>query len=789
MKTFSTTIILLTTFSLGSYGQTAITAANIDTVSTNSGTTYQRQRAREASTSAFPSTSNYEYKFGDNSGFTDNIKTLKSFTAGGSGYTYQSGINSVVKIRRVENTSFNTYWSGYGAPETTPTPRDLAYYEAQVNNNTIKVKAPYMPKMEDLFQSNNIAIGIDNLFANDYITNFNNVERIDVIVPSGMLVQVPAAQGFAIFERGVYNEHDPSTLALVTAIDGNGNPTAYATQIVRVGTHDYYNASFSANRVYQPSAFNNGTWAILRRDSTSSRLRASDQVSLNQGIGGVMIKFSDFGITPGTTVYGYSILAGDFPDGGTGANVVDYTNTAYFPTNTPGNTMQGGNDMSVITGIVKILTISGRVYHDPNGLTDNEVNGNGIGNPSHVSLYVNLVDANGKVVGTTAVDPSGAFTLEQLAFGPLTAQLSKIQGVVGQNAPAAVLPPGWSSVGENFGNNNQAGNGNESGTPNSVIAITIGDQNITNVRFGIEGTPVADAKSFLIETPQSGQSIRLNGDVLDQLTGKDPEDAPQAQGLNGQTQNRKIVITSLPVNGELWYDGILINTQGFVIENYNKDLLELKFTGDGYTGTSFEYAYRDAANAQSVPVTYNVNWLTPLPVTLVYFTARADGNDVDLNWRTAMELNNIGFYIERSADGVQWTSIGFKGSLAVQGKSNEAIEYHYIDNRPLKGISYYRLRQTDIDDKVTYSNVASVNIIMSSETIIYPNPATDKINVSVKDWSLVNTVRIMDMNGRSIMEKQGKSAQTMTLNIPAGIYYLQIVYTNGETDVHRFSKQ
>lgn len=774
-----------------SYGQTAITASKIDTTSATSGISYNRGRAQGANSGSFPSTSDYQYKFGDNSGFTDNVKTLKSFTAGGSGYTYLSGVTTVVKIRRVENASFNTYWSGYGTPETTPTPRDLAYYESEIDGNTIKVKAPYTPKMEDLFQSNNIAIGIDNLFANDYVTNFNNVERIDVIIPAGLQVQVPAAQGFAIFERGMYNQHDPSTLALITAIDGNGKPTAYATSIVRAGTESYYDPSFTANRVYQPSSFTNGSWAVLRRDSSNAKLRASDKVSLNQGIGGVLIKFSDFGIAPGTTVYGYSILAADFPASATGVNAVDYTNSTYFPTTTSGGTMEGGNDMSVITGIVKILSISGKVFHDPNGLTDNNINGDGIGKPSGTQLFVNMVDANGKVVGVATVDPiTGTFLLEQLAFGPLTAQISTIAGVVGQNAPASGLPAGWSSVGENYGNNNLAGSGNEGGISNSIIPVSVGDKNISEVNFGIQGAPVADPKNFTIAQPTSGQSFVLNGaSTLNQLTGTDPEDAPAAQGLNGSGNNRTVVITSLPTNGELWYNGVKITTPGFTIPNYNKNLLSLKLTGVGYTGTSFNYAYRDAANTQSTPATYNVSWATPLPVTLLSFSADLVNNEVRLNWRTAMEQYNKGFAIERSADSKSWNEIGFQVTLAPDGNSNTELSYHYTDNQPIQGFNYYRLKQTDIDGKSVYSGIQQIYVNLQDESlVIYPNPASDKIYFKVKDWSSIKEVQITDMNGR-LIQRSNKADQGLTLNMPAGMYHVQIIYTSGMVTTHKFSKR
>lgn len=776
-----------------SYGQTAITAANIDTTTSSASTSYSRPRAQGASTSAFPSQSNYRYQYGSTSGFSDNVKTLKSFVAGGAGYTYSSGITTVVKIRRVENAAFNAYWQGYGTPEFRPTPRDLAYYESQISNDTIRIKAPYTPKMEDLFQSNNIAIGIDNIFANDPVTNFNNIERVDVVIPAGLQVQVPAAQGFALFERGNYNEHDPCVVALVTAIDGNGNPTAYAPAVVRVQTGDYYDTSFTSNKVYQPATGTNMSWTILRRDSTNAQLRASDKVSLSQGIGGVMIKFSDFGVTSGTTVYGYSVLAGDFPATGTGANVVNYQDTVFFPTRTPGTTMYGGNDMSVITGIVKILNISGKVFHDANGLTDGFINGPGIGNPSGTQLYVNLVDAAGKVVGSTPVDnTTGTFTLEKLAFGPLTAQLSTTPGVIGQTAPASGLPSGWVSAGENYGTNNRAGSGNESGTPNSVIAINIGDQNITNVQFGIQGRPVSDPKSYSINQPISGQTIPLNGSWTgstppDQLTGNDPEDAPQARGFSGNSL-RTVVITNLPANGQLLYNGSPV-VAGQPIPNYNKDLLSLKLTGTGYTSVSFTYAFRDAAGAQSQPAAYQINWGAPLPVQFLSFEAAAQQGEVKLAWRTASEQHNRGFHVEKSLDGKSWSKIGFVATAADQGNSSAILDYGYSDKSPAQGISFYRLKQEDADGKYTYSDVRRVVLSGDAQSVIvYPNPATDKVYFRINDWTQIKAIRLYDMQGRLMLSKD-KAPEGLALPVPAGHYQVQLVHTDGTTESYKLNKQ
>jgi hypothetical protein len=784
--------VLLVTPAFSGIAQIAITGAVIDTSASTQGLAYNATEAKKANSGNWPA-GTYNYKFGDSSGYTDNVKTLKSFTAGGEGYTYASGVTSVVKIKRVENASFATYWSTYGgAPLVTPTRRDLAYYESETVGSNIKIKAPYTPKMEDLFQSNNIAIGIDNMFANDYVTNFNNIERMDVVIPAGLLVQVPAAQGFALFERGDYNAHDPSKVALITAIDANGNPTAYATSVMKIVTANYYDSTFTANRVYQPSNFTNGNWAILRRDDSTGLLQVSDKVSLSQGIGGVMVKFSDFGVTAGTTVYGYSVLGGDFPDAATGSNVVDYTNTTYFPTTTPGTTGAGGNDMAVITGIVKILKISGNIYHDPNGLTDNVINGLGIGIASGTQLYVNLVDANNKVVGVATVSLSGAFEFDKLAFGNITAQISTTAGVIGQTAPTPGLPSGWSSVGENFGTNNRAGTGNEAGVSNSIIPIRMGDQNITDIAFGIEQTPTSDAISYSILQPAPNQIIVLNGSYggttpPNQLTGSDPEDGPGTHGLQGNATNRKVIITSLPTNGQLYYNGILV-TAGQVIPNYKKDSLSIKFTGSGYTSVAFNYAYVDNAGVASTPASYTLFWNTPLPLTLVSFTARLENSIVKLEWKTATEQNIQGFQIEKSTDAKTWTVIGFQKTLSKDGNSTTALNYSFDDINAIANANYYRLAEIENNQSVKYSDVRVVMIGKNSKVVIYPNPASDKVYFSTNDWSVIQQINLTDMSGR-VITTVSNAKDGLQLNVPAGNYLIQIVHTNGTVTTSKITKK
>lgn len=140
-------------------------------------------------------------------------------------------------------------------------------------------------------------------------------------------------------------------------------------------------------------------------------------------------------------------------------------------------------------------------------------------------------------------------------------------------------------------------------------------------------------------------------------------------------------------------------------------------TGSGTNGTILT----SAAVTNFSPFTLaSVSALNPLPVELTYFRASLTPEKlVNLEWQTASELNNDAFEVERSKDGFDFTSVArVNGAGTTTGKT----DYSIIDEAPLPGISYYRLKQIDFDGTYTYSHVVSVKR-GEDPFIVYPNPA------------------------------------------------------------------
>lgn len=172
---------------------------------------------------------------------------------------------------------------------------------------------------------------------------------------------------------------------------------------------------------------------------------------------------------------------------------------------------------------------------------------------------------------------------------------------------------------------------------------------------------------------------------------------------------------------------------------------------------------------------------TVLPVTLVSFDAYRSGSKVALAWRTASEQRNKGFGIERSADGQRWNTIGFIQSKAPDGNSREELSYQSYDETPLDGLNYYRLKQTDLDGKYTYSQIRQVRISKGSSIDIYPNPV--KTYLTIGGLAGNETISVYDATGRKVKTiAAGDHALTIDCTaMAAGVYQVHIVSATGET--------
>lgn len=194
------------------------------------------------------------------------------------------------------------------------------------------------------------------------------------------------------------------------------------------------------------------------------------------------------------------------------------------------------------------------------------------------------------------------------------------------------------------------------------------------------------------------------------------------------------------------------------------------------------------ANRADEIITYSIkatpcNCLTQLlPMELLDFKATLEESSVVLNWATASETNTSYFIIERSHDAVSWETIS---QIEGAGNSQNLKTYSIYDSSPLENISYYRLKQVDINGNYTYSKIESISLNKNETFIIYPNPNTNgilKINAINSNQS---QIKLIDAIGRIIYERYLNSSYA-ELDLTAfekGVYVLLI--TNESTSFNK----
>lgn len=144
----------------------------------------------------------------------------------------------------------------------------------------------------------------------------------------------------------------------------------------------------------------------------------------------------------------------------------------------------------------------------------------------------------------------------------------------------------------------------------------------------------------------------------------------------------------------------------------------------------------------------------PLPIEIFGFTVQLDGNDAKIGWQVAEEANLSRYEIERSTDAIHFEKIGL---ITAIGKS----EYQFIDFNLKNGTFYYRLRSVDQDGSSEHSPIVSVTLAGEKSLLIHNNPSADFITIQHNDAMEERSVRLVDANGRVVLESVLPHGTTM----------------------------
>lgn len=170
----------------------------------------------------------------------------------------------------------------------------------------------------------------------------------------------------------------------------------------------------------------------------------------------------------------------------------------------------------------------------------------------------------------------------------------------------------------------------------------------------------------------------------------------------------------------------------------------------------------------------------PLPVQLTDFTGVSKGAYNELSWHTASETDMNRYELESSEDATSFTSIYQK---YISGNSNTVHGYAYNDYGYYSPVTYYRLKLVNNDGSHSYSNIVAIEHKSSefSVTNIYPNPASNELNVMVEaPGETEASVSIKDITGREIYNgsfslREGSQKFTLnTMGFAEGSYMVTI---------------
>lgn len=204
----------------------------------------------------------------------------------------------------------------------------------------------YSSEYGQLLLGNDVNRGSDNTFSNDSGPAGGDIERLDFVWSDG----ITAGSDFAVavFDRGAANAHDAFKVSLITGWDAvNEVVTSYSVLVAQNG--NWAGGVNVTQGSDVPTTFN---YTLFRYNTGNDLTTPYDtEAGTNQGIGGIVFNLEAFGIEAGTTVYGYSLFGFDVTDGGNSSNLLDWTNSTYYPTNTSGATGTGGIDLAAINGI------------------------------------------------------------------------------------------------------------------------------------------------------------------------------------------------------------------------------------------------------------------------------------------------------------------------------------------------------------------------------------------------------------------------------------------------------
>lgn len=468
----------------------------------------------------------------------------------------------------------------------------------------------------------------------------------------------------------------------------------------------------------------------------------------------------------------------------------------------------GANDHNQDFGFKNSISLCGLVWNDVNGNAptvgspdgaEQVINGtnSGAGVTAGAILYANLIDGSNNVVATTPVSSDGTycFPIVSQKTAGLAVQLTTNQGTVGSPKPATNIPAGWVTTGEN--KNGQAGSADPGA--DSEIPVTTAIADITQQNFGLQQLPESAVHSETLGVNPGGTvcSALLPGWFETSNIGV----YPNTQDYNGGTVTA-IRLTAFPAANatSITVNGVTYLPADPVWPANGGPGITIPYTpgtgpdqpvcidpANGIVNVTLPFVSIDNAGKEDPsPGSVTVVYSSVLPVQLMAFDALPVGNcKVRISWKSGIEDNVMNFETEYSADGLHFFSVS---SVAPSGSNST---YAITDETPRRGLGYYRLKITDNDARIRYSNIIRINSKCDGVVLIYPNPVTGELKIEGFNDGESVSIDVYNTLGLRVYSKvlEGKNILTIHVEqLAAGVYYIK-AGSNSSKITGRFVKQ
>ncbi|MEL6133835.1 MAG: hypothetical protein AAFR59_10780 [Bacteroidota bacterium] len=201
------------------------------------------------------------------------------------------------------------------------------------------------------------------------------------------------------------------------------------------------------------------------------------------------------------------------------------------------------------------------------------------------------------------------------------------------------------------------------------------------------------------------------------------------------------------------------------------------------------FARADANSVSELIHIDNLRVTTPnsLPVEWVSFQAQAQTEEVNLRWVTAREVNNSHFEVERGINQARFETIG---TLVGKGNTTGQQEYTFMDETPLTGTAWYRIKQVDVDGKFSYTQAIEVQLgaaDMAFELVTLSDDRMFELSTTVR---LEGSLIVRDIQGRTLQSMSLQPQGNVVLDLrpfPSGIYWVELRTVTGQKKVKSLS--